>query len=96
VVTIDSVWRRASVPAALAMLRDQNGEAKALRIARLELRKARQARSRKRFDFWSAVSTELEIGLSGNESPEKCAGKEPAAKVRRAMKHASAKGRLHE
>ncbi len=66
---IDSMWRRASVPAVLELLRDRNSEAKALKIARLELHKARRARSRKRFDFWSAVSTQLEIGLSGKEIP---------------------------
>jgi len=66
---IETMWRRASVPAVLELLRVRNGEAKALKIARLELQKARRARSRKRFDFWSAVSIQLEVGLSGKEIP---------------------------
>src|SRR5208337_610248 len=73
---IETMWRRASVPAVLELLRVRNGEAKALKIARLELQKARRARSRKRFDFWSAVSIQLEVGLSGKEIPEPRAGDE--------------------
>ena len=68
-IDIDSMWRHASVPAVLELLRGRNGEAKALKIARLELRKARRARSRKRFDFWNAVSAQLETRFSGQEMP---------------------------
>jgi hypothetical protein len=43
----------------------QNGEAKALQIARLELQKAWRARSRKRFDFWTAVAQQMEFAARG-------------------------------
>lgn len=56
-----SIWLRTSAPAAMELLLRQNGEAKALKIARLERDKARRARSRKRYDFWTAVSQEMEL-----------------------------------
>ena len=68
-IDIETMWRHASVSAGLELLRGRNGEAKALKIARLELRKARRARSRKRFDFWNAVSAQLETRFSGQEMP---------------------------
>lgn len=60
-----SMWRSASAPAVAEMLFSQNGGAKALRIARLELQKARRARSRKRFEFWAAVERQMEASLGG-------------------------------
>src|SRR5208337_5652471 len=61
-----SMWRRMSAPRATELLFRQNGEAEALKIARLELRKARRARSRKRFDFWTAVAQEMQVARGGS------------------------------
>ena len=44
----------------IEFLRDRHGEAAACRMARLEQLKARRARSRKRFDFWTAVATQMQ------------------------------------
>ena len=54
--------RRMRVSAVIALLRDRHGEATACKMARLERLKARRARSRKRFDFWTAVATEMQHG----------------------------------
>jgi hypothetical protein len=59
------MWRSMSALAAVELLFSQNGEAKALKIARLEREKARRARCRKRFDFWTAVSHEMELAARG-------------------------------
>jgi hypothetical protein len=50
---------------AIEFLRAQHGEANARKIALKELRKARRARSRRRFDFWSEVATQIEHGCCG-------------------------------
>jgi hypothetical protein len=50
---------------ATELLFRQNGEAEALNIARLELRKTRRARSRKRFDFWTAVAQKMQVVRGG-------------------------------
>ncbi len=47
---------------AIEFLRAQHGDANARKIALKELRKARRARSRRRFDFWSEVATQIEHG----------------------------------
>jgi len=49
-----------SVSAVIASLRDRHGEATACKMARLEQLKARHARSRKRFDYWTAIETQME------------------------------------
>ena len=48
-----------SVPIVVERLRDQHGGEKARKLALLEQQKARRARSRKRFDFWSAVANQI-------------------------------------
>ena len=57
---IESIWRSTSASAVAELLFSRNGRAKALQIARLELMKARRARSRKRFDFWTDVARRME------------------------------------
>ncbi len=59
--------RGMSVSAVIASLRDRHGEATACKMARLEQLKARRARSRKRFDFWTAVATQMEQGRLDSE-----------------------------
>src|SRR5271157_2547212 len=59
-IDVESMSRRMSVSAVIAFLRDRHGEAAACKMARLEQAKARRARSRKRFDFWTAVATQME------------------------------------
>ena len=51
-----------SVPVAVELLRERHGELAARKMADLEKRKARQARSRKRFEFWAEVATRMEHG----------------------------------
>lgn len=59
-IDVESMSRRMSVSAVIAFLRDRHGEAAACKMVRLELAKARRARSRKRFDFWTAVATQMQ------------------------------------
>jgi hypothetical protein len=47
-------------PVAATLLRQQHGDAKAWLIALQEQRRARQARSRRRFAFWGDVATRIE------------------------------------
>ena len=51
-----------SVPIVVERLRDQHGGEKARKLALLEQQKARRARSRRRFDFWSAVADQIGCG----------------------------------
>ena len=53
---------------AIEFLRAQHGEANARKIALKELRKAWRARSRRRFDFWSEVATQIENGSAEGQS----------------------------
>ena len=53
---------RMSVPAAIELLRERHGVLEAIKMADLEKRKARMARSRKRFAFWAEVSAQMEQG----------------------------------
>ena len=69
-------YHRMTISAAIGLLREAHGEAKALEMARMEQRRARQARSRKRFDFWQEIALRLEGGASqapksndGGDSP---------------------------
>lgn len=64
VTDVASKWRNTSAPAVAELLRSQNGEAKALQICRLELQRARRARSRKRFDFWTTVAQQTELAAA--------------------------------
>ena len=59
-IDVELMSRRMSVSAMIEFLRDRHGEAAACRMARLEQLKARRARSRKRFDFWTAVATQMQ------------------------------------
>ena len=61
-IDVESMSRRMSVSAVISLLRDRHGEATACKMARLEQLKARRARSRKRFDFWTAVATQMQQG----------------------------------
>ena len=49
-------------PVAVALLRERHGEANARKIARTEQRRARRARSKKRFAFWADVAARIENG----------------------------------
>ena len=59
---MSSMSRRMSVSTVIALLRDRHDEATACKMARLEQLKARRARSRKRFDFWTEVATRWNRG----------------------------------
>ena len=63
----ESMSRRMSVSAVIALLSDRHGETTAYKMARLEQLKARRARSRKRFDFWTAVATQMQQERLGCE-----------------------------
>jgi len=52
------------VPTAVVLLRAQHGEENARKIALQEQQKARRARSRRRFEFWGAVATQIEHDLT--------------------------------
>jgi hypothetical protein len=54
-----SISLRMSVPAAVELLRERHGELEARKMAELEKRKARMARSRKRFEFWAEIATRM-------------------------------------
>jgi hypothetical protein len=43
------------------LLCNRHGEAKARKLAEREQKRARQARSRKKFAFWAAVGVEIEL-----------------------------------
>ena len=47
-------------PAAVALLRAQYGEAEARKVALTEQRRAKRARSKKRFAFWADVAARIE------------------------------------
>ena len=64
---MSSMSGRMSVSAIIASLRDRHGETTACKMAGLEQLKARGARSRKRFDFWTAVATQMEQGRLDSE-----------------------------
>ena len=50
------------VPAAVASLRERHGEANARKVALTEQRRARRARSKKRFAFWGEVAARIKNG----------------------------------
>jgi hypothetical protein len=47
-------------PVAVALLRERHGEAIARKIALTEQRRAKRARSKKRFAFWGEVAARIE------------------------------------
>ena len=53
-------------PAAVALLRDQYGDANAWKVALTEQRRAKRARSKKRFAFWGEVAALIENGNCNN------------------------------
>ena len=59
-VNTDCLPRRMSAPAACEWLCARHGGDKARRLVRLEQQKARRARSRKRYAYWTAVAAELD------------------------------------
>jgi hypothetical protein len=53
-------------PVAVALLRERHGEANARKIALTEQRRAKRARSKKRFAFWADVAARIENGNCDN------------------------------
>ena len=53
-------------PVAVALLRERHAEADARKIALTEQRRARRARSKKRFAFWADVAARIENGNCNN------------------------------
>jgi hypothetical protein len=60
----ETVTRGTKVTAIVESLVDAHGATEATKLALTEQRKARRARSRKRFDFWAAVLSQI-----GQEAP---------------------------
>jgi hypothetical protein len=50
------------VPSAATLLRERYGEANARKVALMEQRRARRARSKRRFAFWAEVAAQIENG----------------------------------
>jgi hypothetical protein len=59
-VKSDRIGPRPDVEDAIESLVRQRGQEAALKLARAGLRQARRARSRKRFEFWTAVAIQIE------------------------------------
>jgi hypothetical protein len=57
------------VPLAVALLRAHHGEANARKIALTEQRRAKRARSKKRFVFWGEVAAQIKNGNCKDASP---------------------------
>ena len=69
-------------PAAAALLREQHGEADARKIALTEQRRAKRARSKKRFAFWAEVAAQIENGNCNNAANTRRADREgPASRL---------------
>jgi hypothetical protein len=66
-------------PATVALLRAQHGEAIARKIALTEQRRAKRARSKKRFAFWADVAAQIE---NGNGAAREVTGKGEHSKIR--------------
>ena len=49
-------------PVAVTLLRDRYGEANARKLVLTEQRRARRARSKRRFAFWADVAARIESG----------------------------------
>jgi hypothetical protein len=68
-------------PVAVALLRERHGAADARKIALTEQRRAKRARSKKRFAFWADVAARIENGNSNNAAHTRAAdrqGQRPA------------------
>ena len=63
------MWLRMAAPEVIDTLCARHGLQKAHRLALLEQRRARQARSRKRFNFWAAVAAEIDGRKTGLKVP---------------------------
>jgi hypothetical protein len=59
-------------PAAAGLLRERYGEAEARKVALTEQRRARQARSKRRFAFWADVAAQIK-----NENGDSAASTRP-------------------
>jgi len=69
-------------PAAVALLRAQYGEAEARKVALTEQRRAKRARSKKRFAFWGEVAARIENGNCNNAADTRPADPEgPASRL---------------
>jgi hypothetical protein len=66
-------------PAAVALLRERHGEADARKIALAEQRRAKRARSKKRFAFWADVAARIEKGKGNNAANTEPADREGPA-----------------
>jgi hypothetical protein len=62
------------VPVAVALLRERHGEANAGKIALTEQRRAKRARSKKRFAFWAEVAAQFENVSLNNAANTRPAG----------------------
>jgi hypothetical protein len=69
-------------PAAVALLRERHGEANARMIALTEQRRARRARSKRRFAFWGEVAARIEKGNCNNAADTRpAAGEGPPSRL---------------
>ena len=55
-------------PAAAGLLRERYGEEEARRVALTEQRRAKRARSKRRFAFWTDVAAQIKNGTSNNKA----------------------------
>ena len=70
------------IPAAVAVLRERHGEANARKIALTEQRRAKRARSKKRFAFWADVAARIENGNCNNAADTRpAAGEGPTSRL---------------
>ena len=70
------------VPVAVALLRERHGGADARKIALTEQRRAKRARSKKRFDFWADVAAQIGNGNCNNAADTRpAAGEGPPSRV---------------
>jgi hypothetical protein len=70
------------VPLAVALLRAHHGEANARKIALTEQRRARRARSKKRFNFWADVAARIEnVSLNNAENSRPAVREGPASRL---------------
>ena len=57
------VSHRMDIVVAVERLRTEHGEERARRVALMEQQRARRARSRRRFQFWASVASQM-IGVT--------------------------------